>query len=186
MSQVSEMKRLQPLHIKLPPTSSATRTVTPIGPEMQRESLQVYLWAPVVTDLLKAARRRPRVFQTALLVGSVCAGPAERFLEVRGYIDLERHDDFQDFIRTLEESWTILNNRIARQDEPFVLAGWALLASQEKPLGKSLQMTHRSFFNLPYQNLLTVDPKKEELVLYGYDETGYLAPIGYKVVVDHE
>jgi|GEM_PF-6567282 len=178
------MQTLAGVHIRIPPQTSETRSLVALGPERVRGAINVYMWADVLHELMRAASRRPDVMQTAILVGNVCAGPAERFLEVRGYLDLDRYDDALDFARNINEEWTTLVNRAQRFGERMSILGWAAMRADENRLERDLQLAHRSFFNLPYQLLLTINPKSEEVALYGFDETSHLVQVGFQLVVD--
>lgn len=178
--------RLNPLqrnNIKLPPANDETTVLRWVGPAAVPGAATVYMWADFVTELLYAALQRPDVMQTALLVGGVFAGPGEVFVEARGYIDLERFDDIHEFARTTNEHWTLTLNRLQRRDEALGVVGWAVLREGlGDPPSRDLQLAHRSFFNLPHQLLLSVDPKTQQLALYGFDEIGRLVQIGFQLV----
>lgn len=178
------MQTLAGVHIRIPPQDSEHRNVVWIGPERVRGAAKVYVWADVLNELMRAASRRPTVMQAAILVGNVCAGPGERFVEIRGYMDLDRHDDPLDFARNINEEWTTLVNRARRIGEGMSVLGWAALREQPTPLPRDIQLAHRSFFNLPYQLLCTIDPALEEVALYGFDETSHLVQVGFQLVVD--
>lgn len=178
------MQTLAGVHIRIPPQKSDTRSLVHLGPERVRGAVNVYVWADMLQELMRAASRRPDVMQAAILVGNVCAGPAERFLEVRGYLDLDRHDDALDFARNINEEWTTLVNRAQRLGDRMSILGWASMRATNTPLERDIQLAHRSFFNLPYQLLLLINPKSEEVALYGFDETSHLVQIGFQLVVD--
>lgn len=177
---LSQLKRS---NIKLPPSNDELTVLRWVGPSATPPAATVYLWADFVTELLYAALHRPDVLQTALLVGGLFSGPGEVFVEVRGYIDLERFDDVYEFARETNEHWKLTQNRLAQRDETLSLVGWAALRpGLEDPPARDLQLAHRSFFNLAHQLMLAIDPKTQELALYGFDEIGRLVQIGFQLV----
>lgn len=178
------MQTLSGVHIRIPPEASETRAVIPMGPERVRGAANVYIWADALHELVRAAKRRPTVMQAACLLGNLCAGPGERFVEVRGYMDLDRYDDPLDFARNINDEWTTLNNRARRMGEGMNLLGWACMRAEDTPLARDIQLAHRSFFNLPFQLFLSIDPENEEVALYGFDETSHLVQVGFQLVVD--
>lgn len=182
-TQQEVLHQLRRSEIKLPPVQSELTEILRLGPSMTPQATKVYVWADALTELIYAALRRPTVMQTAILVGGLYAGPGERFVEIRGYVDLERFDDSFDFSRELNEAWLPLNNRISRRGEGMSMIGWACLrtATEDEP-ARDLQVAHRSFFNLPHQILLTIDPETQHLALYGFDEIGRLVQIGFHLV----
>lgn len=178
------MQTLSGVHIRIPPVASEDRALFWMGPPEIPDATKVYVWADALHELIRAATHRPTVMQTALLLGSLCAGPGERFVEVRGYMDLHRYDDVREFAQNINDEWTSLNNRARRNGDGLSIVGWASLRENESPLGRDLQMAHRSFFNLPYQIMFTIDPQTEEVALYGFDEIGHLVQVGFQLVVD--
>lgn len=180
------MQTLAGVHIRMPPEPSDTRTLVPMGPERPRGAANVYIWADALHELVRASSRRPTVMQAACLLGNLCAGPGERFVEVRGYMDLDRYDSPLDFARDINEEWTTLTNRARRMGEGMSILGWACMRAEESVLARDAQLAHRSFFNLPFQLLLSIDPEREDVALYGFDETSHLVQVGFQLVVDHD
>lgn len=178
------MQTLPGVHIRIPPEASENRALFSMGPPEIVGATKVYVWADALHELVRAATRRPTMMQAAILLGSLCAGPGERFVEVRGYMDLDRYDDTRDFAQNVNDEWTALNNRARRTGDGLSMVGWAILRQNDVPLPRDIQMAHRSFFNLPYQVMLTVNPDAEEVALYGFDEIGHLVQIGFELVVD--
>lgn len=178
------MQTLPSVHIRIPPEASDDRALFSMGPPEIPGATKVYVWADALHELVRAAARRPKVMQAAVLVGSLCAGPGERFVEIRGYMDLDRYDDTREFAQNLNDEWTALNNRARRNGDGLSIVGWACLRQNDTPLARDIQMAHRSFFNLPYQVMLTIDPGTEEVALYGFDEIGHLVQVGFQLVVD--
>lgn len=169
--------------IKLPPENTADTELRHVGPSTPEGSAKVYVWAEALEELIHASLRRPTVMQAAVLVGGFYAGPGERFVELRGFIDLDRFDDTTDLARALNDSWIPLKNRVERQGGGMSILGWACLRREERPqLARDLHVLHRSFFNLPHQLLLVLDPETQEISLYGFDETSRLVHIGFELV----
>lgn len=180
MTQTPPSKRTR---IKLPPTHGDDFEIRHVGPSIPEGSGKVYVWSEALSELIHASLRRPTVMQSAILVGGVYAGPGLRFVEVRGFIDLERFDNTTELARSLNDSWVPLNNRVERQGGGWTILGWACLREREGALlERELQVLHRSFFNLPHQLLLSLDPVSEEITLYGFDETSRLVQIGFELV----
>jgi len=184
VTQRQLLKQIQRSEIKLPPIHSELTELRHVGPPLIKGAAKVYVWADALCELIYAGLRRDSVMQAAVLVGGVYAGPGETFVEVRGYADLERYEDTTDFARSINEDWTLLRNRLARREERVSIVGWACLRQGlESELARDLQIAHRSFFNLPHQLLLAIEPHTQELALYGFDEIGRLVQIGFQLVV---
>jgi hypothetical protein len=157
------------------------------GPDRAEGAAAIYLWQDMLSELIYAALRSPETMQAALLIGELVQSSVGRAIEVRGYVGLDKYDDLVQFARETADAWDITQNRIERASPGYLCLGWALSnPAQEEELSERERLTHRTFFNLPFQVMLRIQPRTEETSLFGFDENGWLIQTGFNVVHKRE
>jgi hypothetical protein len=153
------------------------------GPDRAEGAAAIYLWQDMLSEFIYASLRSPESLQAALLIGQLVESSVGRAIEVRGYIGLDKYDDLVQFSRETADAWEITQNRIKRVSPGYLCLGWALSnPDQHDTLSERERLTHRTFFNLPFQVMLRMNPQTEETSLFGFDENGWLIQTGFNVV----
>ncbi len=143
----------------------------------------LYVWADVIEELVYAALHAPHTRQAALLLGGAWQGPNGDFVEVRGFSSLMKGDVDADFATELADDWRLLNNRASRIGEGMGVVGWATMREGiSGRLASSVQMLHRSFFNLPFEVMLALDSVDKTVGAWAVDRSGYLINVGFNLV----
>lgn len=172
-----------PIQRREPVFADETTALERHGPD-RIKACSVYVWQNMIAELVYASRRSPGVLQVAILIGQVIESSLGSAIEVRGYVGLDRYDGLQDFSQDLADSWDLTMNRIGRLSEGYFPLGWCLIADDalDESLHERERLTHRTFFNLPFQVMLRMNPDTEEVSIFGFDESGLLIQTGFSVV----
>lgn len=141
------------------------------------------IWGDAAQALLSAAAEAEAPFRTALLLGQAGNTGAGVVTEIRAWAELETYRHEQAFVAELMTSWEQTVNRLSRAYRGLVLCGWASIrAASGGALRPDAEMVHRTFFGLPWQVTLVVDPSSEALAFYGPTGTGELVNVGFNVL----
>lgn len=159
-------------------------TIRRSGPDTTLKSGSVFVWQNMIEELTYASRRSPNILQAAILIGQVIESGIGNAIEIRGYVGLDSFDDLREFSEELADSWDLTMNRVLRISEGYFPLGWCVIAG-DSTLGGLTQrerLTHRTFFNLPFQVMLRMNPHTEEVSIFGFDESRLLIQTGFRVV----
>lgn len=176
------LRQIHPSNLRPAPVEDEQTEIVYIGPP-SGDRMRVYLWADVLHELIRVGLESPSRLHTALLLGRIGLEMGSMRVEIRGYMDLEVHDDLQEFCQSTNEYWPQIQNRMERRTDELRLHGWVCIQSgDEGRLTRTHQVVHRSFFNYPHQLFMMIDPTSQNVGLYGFDENGRLVHIGYHLV----
>ncbi len=145
--------------------------------------LTVYLFHDVIEELLFTAQFQPALKTAGFLTGGYYAGPAGRYVELRGFQDSSVIDSVRAFSRTIGMDWARLRHDRDLQESGLVPLGWFL--SKPDCLGKPGPyelINHLTYFNLPYHFCLLIDPLRQVLGLYRQVDKGRLVNVGFNLI----
>lgn len=134
------------------------------------------LYRSVVEELVYAALYRPELRQVALLFGSI----DDEGVVVAGYTGLQETSGPFAALLDVMKDWKRIQARLGPGD---VLVGWVWFepgAAHELP--PTLQIAHRTLFNLPAQVSVVVDPTRGSWCLYGASPEGNLTRASFQLI----
>ena len=134
----------------------------------------MFIRSDVADELAYAARYRPVVYQACVLLGH----RSEQGVEVSAYTGLASFDGPFLFLRELIDDWLLVTRRIDRDAPGLEVLGWgSFRPGSEGKLSMAEQIVHRTFFNLPEQVTLSMDPTTDAIAAHGADSSGQLVLI---------
>lgn len=135
----------------------------------------VFVPSDVVDELAYAARYRPGSYQAGVLLGRT---EDDGSVRVAAYTDLATLDGPSIFLREMLADWEPLQRRARRLAPDLDIIGWVSLSpDHDASLDAIEAMVHRTFFNLPFQTTVCIDPASGTLAAYGVDEAGELGVV---------
>ena len=167
---------------KKPILPSDSLTVRRVG-SVNSSARSVYLFHDVAEELLFSSQFRHTLTAAGILTGGYFAGPAGEYVEVRGFHGATVLDSTLDFAEHLRRNWNDLAAYSDLVEQGLRPVGWFL----SRPgcggeLGPFELIVHLSYFNLPYQVLLMLDPIERKLGLYISGENDHLLNIGFNLI----
>ncbi len=143
----------------------------------------VYAFFDVIEELLYASNYLPNQASAGVLTGGYYLGPAGEFVEIRGFRDSVLIESTLAFADTLKRDWERLRTDLTLVEAGLRPIGWFLsqpgCAGQ---LGPFEHIVHGSYFNLPFQLLLLLDPVKRLTGLYLNGADGRLRNVGFNII----
>lgn len=128
----------------------------------------------VAAELAYAAEYRPDAYQTCILIGR----PTADGVEVAGFTDLAVVDDPMAFLHELAGDWVPMQRRVTRAGQELEAVGWASFRPQSHGrVDDAEALVHRTFFNLPHQITLVIDPATGEMGAAAVTRGGTLVPV---------
>lgn len=134
----------------------------------------VTIRSDVAAELAYAAEYRPDAYQACILIGR----PTPTGADVVGFTDLAAADGAMDFLRELAADWTPMQRRVARTGSDLEVVGWASIRPHSQGrVDDAEALVHRTFFNLPHQVTLVIDPATGEMGATAVVRGGDVVPI---------
>ena len=167
---------------KKPILPSDSLSVRRIG-TVNNSAMSVYLFHDVAEELVFSSQFRHAQTAAGVLTGGFSSGPAGEYVEVRGFHDATVLESTLDFADHLARNWSDLVAYSDLVEKGLRPIGWFL----SRPgcgarLGPFELIVHLSYFNLPYQILLLLDPVEGKVGLYIGGEDGRLLNIGFNLI----
>lgn len=143
----------------------------------------VYIWRDVIEQLVESAIFEPETYRACVLFGGFAQSPNGGQLEIRGFVDLSRYASPRDVLADWLAEWERTRIRIGRAHGGAVPVGWASFRpGSGGVLDPDEQIVQRTFCALPWQVALVIDPLSSQVGLWGPQEDGTLANIGFNIV----
>jgi hypothetical protein len=143
----------------------------------------VYVWQGVLDELVRSAQWDPAATRIGLLTGRFHDGRIDGWLRWDGFAEIASYGSVDAFVDELRSDWELIRNRVRRADGDVDLIGWVVSApGSDARLAPIHAMVHRTFFNLPWQLTVIIDPASQRLALYGTDAEGDLVNPGFCTV----
>ena len=167
---------------KQPILPSESLSVRRIG-TVNNSAMSVYLFQDVAEELVFSSRFHHAQTAAGILTGGFYSGPAGEYVEVRGFHDATVLDSTLDFADHLSRNWDDLVAYSDLVDQGLRPIGWFLSRPGcSAHLSPFELIVHLSYFNLPYQILLLLDPIEAKVGLYIGGEDDRLLNIGFNLI----
>lgn len=151
---------------------------------LERAGPTLYVFADVLEEVLFHAGYRDEP-SLCLLIGGGYAGPAGRYIEVEGFAASRYVAHIDDAASALARAVPDLAAELTDPREQIL--GWSFGAagSQGRMTHEALRI-HMTWFNLPHQVFLSIDPASQQ---YGFHQRGHdgrMLNIGFNLIRAHQ
>lgn len=143
----------------------------------------VYIFLDVLDEIIFHTRYRQGDQSAMVLTGGLFEGPAGPFVEVQGFMEAMYVGSTADWLTTLQHRYPIVRDHLQHTSPQTSVLGWMLgVPGGRATMDASALVVHLTFFNLPHQLLLAVDPISGEMAVYRRGPDGRMRNIGFNVI----
>lgn len=120
----------------------------------------LYIWADVLAELRFNGQWRADRAAVGVLVGHVWTDPVDQgtYVEVEGFVANASLPDASTFTRHLRQSWREVADEVQRNFGDAAVIGWYAAVPGHTPPGQGEWVLHNTFFPLPWQTGLWIEP----------------------------
>ncbi len=136
------------------------------------DDIRVYIFLDVLDEVVFHAQYRNEHAAT-LLVGGYYQGPTGKYIEIQGFTEAMYVESARHYQSMLARDFDKVKTRLRQAKRPQHILGWSMgVADTHARMDSAGVFLHNSFFNLPHQIHLAVDPKSEDICVYRRKEPG--------------
>jgi hypothetical protein len=150
---------------------------------LDRAGPSVYVFADALDEVLFHAEYRDEASVT-LLIGGRYAGPAGRYIEVEGFTASR-------YVAHIDDAAVELGRRLPElvrdlTDPTEQVLGWSYgQAGSGGQMTQAALRTHYTWFNLPHQLFLSIDPSTQQYGFHQRGPDGRMHNVGFNLVRAH-
>ncbi len=143
---------------------------------------RIYLFADVLDELTRQAAWRPDPC-VCLLTGGFYDGPAGPYIEIQGFAEAAWLEHTREAQGVFKRRYKALRETLARDSPEQRVVGWfhGLPGCGGQPDPEVL-LVHMTWFNLPFQVCMLLDPQDERLGFFHRGPDGALHNVGFKLI----
>lgn len=157
-------------------------TVRRLG-ELNPDAMTVYCFHDVSEELIFSSEFRRAHTTAGILTGGYYLGPAGEYVELRGFRDVQMLEETSEFAEHLKRDWKHIVADSSLTEKGLRPIGWFVSRPGcHAEIGPFELILHLSYFSLPYQVLLMLDPLEQKVGLYILDEADRLVNIGFNMI----
>jgi len=142
----------------------------------------VYVFADVFEEIMLQVSYKAEPC-LCILTGGYHQGPTGEFIEIQGFSSTSWVDSTMDSIELLEQRHALLRREFEAQDTGARILGWSHgLPGSAGQMNEEVAFVHLTFFNLPFQVCMILDPEGEKVGVFRRGEAGAMHNIGFKLI----